>query len=726
MDNNKTCTGTAYTGKAYTGIDYFRCVAAFLVIAIHTSIFTTYSKQFDMMATRIIARIAVPFFFATTGFFLSPSYSKDNSRLAKLVKKMSVIYAFSIIIYIPINIYNGYFSTEYLLPNIIKDIVFDGTMYHLWYFPAVIIGATIVWFLTKKFGIKRTFAVTLFLYAVGIFGDSLYGVSQKIPFAECFYRHIFEVSDYTRNGIFFAPVFITVGAIISDRSVSISALKCAAGFVISFIFMLAEGIIVHRAGLVRHDSMYIFLIPCTYYLFSLLTFWRGERKASLRTFSLVVYIIHPLMIVAVRLLAKLTGTQEIFIENSIGHYFAVSVFSAVFSLIFTLLCQKVKRRKIKSAAAPADDMLTARGQRAWLEINQDNLKHNVQTLKNAMPEKCELMVVVKAQAYGHGMYETAVCLNKIGVKAFAVATIDEGIELRRYGIRGEILILGYTDVRRAKELRRYQLTQTLISYKYASLLDSQGISINAHIKIDTGMHRLGIDYREAGDIEKIFKLKHIHISGIYSHLCVSDSLNAENIAFTQKQISNFRQAIDRIGKSGFALPKIHIQSSYGLLNYPELKFDYVRAGIALYGVLSSPDDKVRKPLDLRPVLSLKTKVILIRTVEKGETIGYGRAFTASRKTKIAILPIGYADGIPRSLSCGKGYAIINGKRAYIAGRVCMDQTAVDITDIPNVAEGTTATIIGDGIPAPTVADNAGSISNELLSRIGSRVEILKK
>ncbi len=715
MDNNKACTG-----KAYTGIDCFRCVAAFLVVAIHTSIFTTYSVQGDMIATRIIARIAVPFFFVTTGFFLSPSYSKDNSRLAKLAKKMSAIYALSIMIYIPINIYNGYFSTEYLLPNIIKDIVFDGTMYHLWYFPAVIIGAAIVWFLTKRFGIKRTFAATLFLYAVGIFGDSLYGISQKIPFAESFYSCIFEVSDYTRNGIFFAPVFIAMGAIICDRNVSISTVKYTVGFAASFILMLAEGIFVHRAGLVRHDSMYIFLIPCTYYLFNLLTFWRGERKTSLRTFSLVVYIIHPLMIVAVRLAAKITGTRKIFIENSVGHYLAVSIFSAIFSLMFTLLWQEIKHRKIKKASS--DNMPTTRGQRAWIEINQDNLKHNVQILKNAMPEKCELMAVVKAQAYGHGMYETAVCLNKTGVKAFAVATVDEGIELRRYGICGEILILGYTDVRRAKELRRYKLTQTLISYKYACLLNSQGVDINAHIKIDTGMHRLGIDYRNAKDIEKAFKLKHIHISGIYSHLCVSDSLDADDVAFTQKQINNFRQAIDRIEQSGLAFPKIHIQSSYGLLNYPELKFDYVRAGIALYGVLSSPDDKVRKPLDLRPVLSLKTKVILIRTIEKGEAIGYGRTFTASRRTKIAILPIGYADGIPRSLSCGKGYVMINGKRAYIAGKICMDQTAVDITDIPDVAEGTTATIIGDGILAPTVADNADSISNELLSRIGSRVE----
>lgn len=366
--------------------------------------------------------------------------------------------------------------------------------------------------------------------------------------------------------------------------------------------------------------------------------------------------------------------------------------------------------------------------RAYLEINLNNLKHNVMVLKNAMPPQCELMAVVKADAYGHGAFEIATYMNRIGVKAFAVATIDEGIELRRAGISGEILILGYTAPARAKELHRYDLTQTLINYEYALGLNKQGYRVKEHIKVDTGMHRLGFDDEDAESAAAVFSLKHIKVSGIYTHLCAADSLDKKDICFTNRQIQSFYQMIKRLEERGINIPKVHIQSSYGLLNYPELRCDYVRAGIALYGVLSSPDDTTKLQLDLRPVLSLKAKVILLREIEKGDSVGYGRAFVADRDSLIAILPIGYADGYPRSLSCGKGYVIINGHKAPVVGKICMDQLAVDVTDLPDVKIGAIATVIGqDGkeeITAPVVADNLGSIANELLCRMGRRLKII--
>jgi len=366
--------------------------------------------------------------------------------------------------------------------------------------------------------------------------------------------------------------------------------------------------------------------------------------------------------------------------------------------------------------------------RAYLEINLNNLKHNVMVLKNAMPPQCELMAVVKADAYGHGAFEIATYMNRIGVKAFAVATIDEGIELRRAGISGEILILGYTAPARAKELHRYDLTQTLINYEYALGLNKQGYRVKAHIKVDTCMHRLGFDDEDAESAAAVFSLKHIKVSGIYTHLCAADSLDKKDICFTNRQIQSFYQMIKRLEERGINIPKVHIQSSYGLSNYPELRCDYVRAGIALYGVLSSPDDTTKLQLDLRPVLSLKAKVILLREIEKGDSVGYGRAFVADRDSLIAILPIGYADGYPRSLSCGKGYVIINGHKAPVVGKICMDQLAVDVTDLPDVKIGAIATVIGqDGkeeITAPVVADNLGSIANELLCRMGRRLKII--
>lgn len=359
--------------------------------------------------------------------------------------------------------------------------------------------------------------------------------------------------------------------------------------------------------------------------------------------------------------------------------------------------------------------------RAYVEINISNLEHNVEVLKNEMHEGCELMAVVKANAYGHGAYEISTHLEKIGIQAFAVATIDEGISLRKYGIRGDILILGYTSIYRVSELKKYNLTQTLISLEYANALNKQGVTVNTHLKIDTGMHRLGIDCKDILKVKEVFNMKNINVCGIFTHLCCADSLKHEDVLFTREQINNFFSLIDDLKDSGITIPKLHIQSSYGLLNYPDIKCDYVRAGIALYGCLSSPNDNTLLKLDLRTVLSLKSKVVLIREIKKGDSIGYGRCFTAERDSLIAILPIGYGDGYPRNLSCGNGRVIINNHYAPVIGRVCMDQLAVDITDAGDVCVGDTVTLIGNEkdckLSAPDVADCSGSISNELLCRI---------
>lgn len=369
-------------------------------------------------------------------------------------------------------------------------------------------------------------------------------------------------------------------------------------------------------------------------------------------------------------------------------------------------------------------------ERAWIEISIGNLRHNVETLKKIMQPGCELMAVVKAQAYGHGAVLTASHLNKMGVMAFAVATIEEGITLRKGGICGEILVLGYTDVGRAPELKKYDLMQTLISSEYAEALNNQGIAVKAHIKIDTGMHRLGISSEELSAVRNVFLMENLKVCGMFTHLCCSDSRRAEDVAFTRGQINRFYALTDALAESGIILPKLHIQSSYGLLNYPHLACDYVRAGIALYGVLSSPgEDTVLKP-ELRPVLSLKSRVVLIREVEAGESVGYGRSFTAGRDTRIAILPIGYGDGFPRNLSRGKGSALIKRYVVPVVGRICMDQLAVDITDTEDVSIGDIATLAGaegyDELSVPAVADCSGSISNELLCRMGARLPVICK
>lgn len=708
-------------GTYYTGIDRFRFLSALLIIAIHTSPLLSFSETGNFVLTRIVARVAVPFFFMTSGFFLLSGYSRNRERLIDFIKKTGLIYGIAILIYIPVNIYNGYFTKDGMVPKLIQDLVFNGTFYHLWYLPAAILGGTIAWCLVRKFGYPKALTGALLLYLIGLFGDSYYGLAECIPGVRSFYQLVFQVSDYTRNGIFFAPVFFVLGGLMARQSSKPSVGKSLWGLTVSFTLMSGEAMLLRHFRLQRHDSMYLFLLPCMYFLFQTLLHFRGRHLGGLRTVSLIIYIIHPMMILAVRLAAKLLHLQGLLVDHSLVHHLMVCFASVLFAVPATVLWDRYGQKKRQ---------LVSKTDRAYIELHSGNLAHNVNVLRALIPSGCKLMAVVKTEAYGHGAFAISAQLNQMGIRAFAVATIDEGIQLRKYGIQGDILILGYTDVRRASELRKYRLIQSLIDFDYAKTLNSQGISVQCHLKIDTGMHRLGIPAEESFQVKRIFAMKQLRVSGIYTHLCCSDSLCPEDTDFTHGQIARFYHLLEELRSGGITVPKIHIQSSYGLLNYPELQCDYVRVGIALYGVLSSPDrDTVLKP-ELRPVLSLKTKVVLIRSVKKGEPVGYGGSFQAERDSRIAILPVGYGDGFPRELSCGKGSANIRNHCVPIVGRICMDSLAVDITDAEDIAVGDTAVLIGTELghstSAPVVADSCGSISNELLCRMGARLPVVVK
>lgn len=653
-----------------TGIDWLRLAAAILVIAIHTSPLADFSETGDFILTRILARIAVPFFFITSGYFLLSRYHDSDRKLRHFLKKTGWIYGASILLYLPLNFRNGYFSQSQLLPELLKDLIFDGTMYHLWYLPASMLGMLIAWKLVEKLDFSKGLVMALLLYLVGLFGDSYYVVVEKLPLLKAFYDRLFELFDYTRNGLFFAPVFLMLGGFIADERRKLSSVEAGVGFLISLGLLLAEALILHRHGFQRHDSMYVFLLPAMYFLFHLVLLWKGRRIPLLRPASLVVYLIHPLVIAAVWRFSS---------QNSLFHFGLVCLLSLLFSFAMAALWLRFSFKKPHN---PEKD-------RAYIELNLANLTHNVSVLKAALPANAELMGVVKREAYGHGSYAVATHLEKTGVKAFAVATIDEGIALRRYGIRGEILILGFTDVRRAKELKTYRLTQTLIDFPYAEKLNRQKIPVSVHIAIDSGMHRLGLDTDDLEGVQKLFQMKHLHIQGIFTHLCCADSRKPEDISFTRKQIRSFYGLISHMETAGLPIPKIHLQSSYGLLNYPDLPCDYVRAGISLYGVFSSPDDRTLLQPKLRPVLALKAKVVLIREISRGETVGYGRTFRAERNSRIAILPIGYGDGLPRNLS-GKAMVRISTHLLPVIGRICMDQLAIDLTGADDVSVGDTA------------------------------------
>ena len=379
--------------------------------------------------------------------------------------------------------------------------------------------------------------------------------------------------------------------------------------------------------------------------------------------------------------------------------------------------EKMNQTKSKSESA---------GHRAWLEIDRKALEHNV--FQRLLPDTCQLMPAVKAQAYGLGAALIAKELNRLGIQAFCVASAEEGMELRKNGIAGEILILGYTAPEQFALLHTYQLTQTVVDFSYAKQLNQSEKPLHVHIAVDTGMHRIGERSEHFEELCAMFQMKQLVVDGIFSHLCVSDGQNASDQAYTRAQAECFQQIVQHLEEKGYACGKKHLLASYGIFSYPEYAWDYARVGVALYGTLSNDADTKTIGKELLPVFSMKARVASVRNLKTGETAGYGRQFVAEKQSRIAVITIGYADGLPRCLSNGVGQVLVQGKKVPIVGRICMDQALVDISELEEdaVKTGDVVTLIGtDGnetLTAADMAEAAGTITNEILSRLGSRLE----
>lgn len=405
------------------------------------------------LLTRIVARVAVPFYFMATGLFTISRYHRDNGGRKKHLKKIGFIYAAAVLLYLPLNIYQDYFNRPNLLPNLLRGLVFDGTVYHLWHLPAAMLGLAIVWRLVEKLDYPKGLAVAAVLYLVGLFGDSYYGIVGRLPVVKKFYDLLFQLFDYTRNGIFFAPIFLMLGGYMAEQKPRLTKWWNWAEFAGSFVLMLTEGMLLHQYVIPRHDSMCLMLPICMVFLFRGLLRFRGREVRGLRTAARVIYLVHPMVIVAVRAAAKITHREALLVQNSLIHFAAVCTISFLFGFVVAALWWRfaVKQKHL------------AETERAYIELDLASLAYNTAIMQAAMPQGSELMAVVKANAYGHGDYEISTHLEKNGVKVFAVATIEEGVRLRRYGIRGMILILGYTDIHRAKELKQYAHLKQLLA-----------------------------------------------------------------------------------------------------------------------------------------------------------------------------------------------------------------------------------------------------------------------
>lgn len=337
--------------RKYGGLDWFRMISAVLVITIHTSPLLCFGELPDFLLTRMIARVAVPFFLMVSGFFLLPELSGGDGSLKRLYRQMghlAKLYLIAIVLYLPLMIYSGYFREGFSIGNLLQDILINGTFYHLWYLPAAITGLAIVGLLLRYWKDRIAFIISLVLYLFGLLGDSYYGIVTMVPWLQKLYDGIFSISEYTRNGLFFVPLFLMLGYYLGRQEAQgnrFTQKQAAIGLVISGILFFGEGTGLYFLQWQRHDSMYILLPVVMIFLFSLMLSWEVKGGKRLNRIAMLVYIIHPAMIVAIRLVGKLTKTTKLLADQSLVHFILVTICSFVAAYLLTLLPFQTQNRE---------------------------------------------------------------------------------------------------------------------------------------------------------------------------------------------------------------------------------------------------------------------------------------------------------------------------------------------------------------------------------------------
>lgn len=363
--------------------------------------------------------------------------------------------------------------------------------------------------------------------------------------------------------------------------------------------------------------------------------------------------------------------------------------------------------------------------RVYADIDLDAIYENVKNAKALLKKDTKMMAIVKADGYGHGAVEVARQIDEL-VDAYGVAILEEGIELRKAGFTKPILILGYTPKPLYPAMIRNDIATAVFTMEMAKEISDTAVAMhqkaNIHIKLDTGMSRIGFSITKESKetIEQIAKLPGIEIKGCFSHFARMDEKDKTK---ANEQFAKFTKMVNALEKDGVDLGIRHISNSAGIMEAPEVQMDMVRNGICLYGLY--PSEEVQKErLPLKPAMELKAYVSYVKTLEPGVEIGYGGTYTTTKKTRVATIPVGYADGYSRCLS-GKGSVLIHGKKAPILGRVCMDQFMVDVTDIDNVCVGDRVTLFGkDGDSCITIEEisaMAHSFNYEFVCDIGKRI-----
>ena len=364
---------------------------------------------------------------------------------------------------------------------------------------------------------------------------------------------------------------------------------------------------------------------------------------------------------------------------------------------------------------------------AWIEIDLSAIKHNVEAFRSIISGQARIMGIIKADAYGHGAVRVARALRETGVARFGVALLQEGVELREKGFDEPVLILGYTPEEDLPDLLRHNLTPTIFDYSQAVALDRVagkiGRSAAIHLKLDTGMGRIGFLPGEDAikEIEKIAKLPNLFIEGMFSHQAWADNPESD---FAEVQFSRFQQLLSALDARGIEIPFKHIANSATAIMFPSMHLDLLRIGISLYGLYPDSGMAVNPKIKLYPAMGINARLVQVKEVPAGTPLSYGCTFTTGRKSIIGTVPMGYADGIPRALS-NTGEVLVRGTRCPIAGRICMDQFMVDLTDLGEAQVGDEVVFMGrqgdERITADEIAAQAGTISYEIVSRMSPRL-----
>lgn len=365
--------------------------------------------------------------------------------------------------------------------------------------------------------------------------------------------------------------------------------------------------------------------------------------------------------------------------------------------------------------------------RVYAKIDLDAIAYNMEQMKQNIRPETKVMAVIKADGYGHGAVQIAEMMERWNyIWGFAVATLDEAVVLRTEGIQKPILVLGCVFPDQYMEMLKHEIRMNIYTEEMAESISRmaarEGKTAYMHIKLDTGMSRLGfgINEQSAETIKRISKMPNVNMEGIFTHFTKADE---KDKSFTKKQIQEFVWMTERLKEKNVRFTYEHCSNSAGIIDVPEANFDIVRAGISTYGLY--PSEEVDKTnVKLKPALALKSHVAFVKEIERGTPVSYGGTFVAKEKMKIATIPVGYADGYPRSLS-NKGYVLIRGKKAPILGRVCMDQFMVDVTQIEGVSFGDKVTMIGkDGneiLPLEVLSELSGRFNYEFVCDLGKRI-----